>query len=80
MISPSRTVWPMTARSDANRDCHTSYPITTTGAAPTRSSASAIHRPKSGGTRASRKPEAVISAMRTHSAGRPSTISRRSMV
>ena len=57
--------WPRTAWSDANADCHRSYPITATGSAPTRASWSTSGRPSSGWTRASWKADAVISAART---------------
>jgi hypothetical protein len=59
---PSRSSRPMTSREPAKRRCQTSWPMTTTGAAPGAASASAIGRPTSGATLATRKPAAEISA------------------
>ena len=59
---PSRSSRPMTSRAPAKRRCQTSWPMTTTGAAPGAASASAIGRPMSGGTLATRNPAAEISA------------------
>ena len=59
---PSRSSRPMTSRAPAKRRCQTSWPMTTTGAASGAASASAIGRPMSGGTLATRNPAAEISA------------------
>lgn len=64
---PSRITRPTTDGSAPKRDVQTSWPITTTGDAPGRSSASSSGRPSRGGTRATRKPDAVISATVTGS-------------
>ena len=63
----SLTVLPTTAVSPPNRACQASYPMTTTGGAPGRSSASISVRPMNGGTRVSRNADAVISATSTGS-------------
>ena len=60
---PSRSSRPMTSRAPAKRRCQTSWPMTITGAAPGAASASAIGRPISGGTLATRNPAAEISAI-----------------
>ena len=52
------------------------WPITATGVALARSSASTSGRPSSGGTRASWNPDAVISAMVTGSPARTSAVTR----
>ena len=66
-VFPSPTVRPTTSGSPPKRACHTSYPMTTTGGAPTASSASTRARPRSGGTRATRNADALIWATSTTS-------------
>jgi hypothetical protein len=67
--APRRTCRPTTPRSPPKRVRHASWPITSTGGEPGRSSSSTRGRPSSGGTRARRKPAAVISATCTSSGG-----------
>src|SRR5690606_13883341 len=64
--------------SPPKRRCHSPYPITTTGGAPGRSSSSRRGRPRIGGTRASRNPDAVMRAARTNAPPPPGMHSVRS--